>query len=485
MSDFRLLSQQHRPSATYPQLVRITTTKAHTETQLPEMLRRMPVLILATILYANSVQTTPLHATGPATPLTARQNASPQCEIEGNSDFYGLGIRLGIYLQWISATLAHFFSPESSRELLATNTIFVLALVIALAISTAHRTVQSVEIVILLQLLLGFVLSVHSIWGLRIRGALSLTKQQAAAPQLSRWGTLARLLLSAAVCFYCAWFWNRGVDSATEDGCEPTTFLFARVAVLGPARTFYRCFSVLLAIISGLAVLSETIFVDSAFLVHNFWAWAFCVHSLRQLLHYYMAPRRIGWVHPLVPVFLLPIVTMNIDIGVGLTRSEISEYMLDKAPQRPNPRDTPSTAETAVPRRTTGHNTTDASPSGDTLPEKQSFMRLALRVFSQDKSLLRAPTGVLRPVYSCFLPFFNIFCLLWSIASTELTIHWNNVSSVYEISSVGQLIPFFTGVFSFALFVRNTVVFHLEVRIFDAVTVGYIQLLDPSVYSIG
>lgn len=51
-----------------------------------------------------------------------------QCVIEGSPDFYGLGIRIGIYLQYITTFGANLFHKEGIDGNLTTNTIFLLAL---------------------------------------------------------------------------------------------------------------------------------------------------------------------------------------------------------------------------------------------------------------------------------------------------------------------------------------------------------------------
>lgn len=56
------------------------------------------------------------------------------CGFEGNPDFYGLGIRVGIYLQWITAYLANHFLQEATDSSLETNTIFLVALFVAMVV---------------------------------------------------------------------------------------------------------------------------------------------------------------------------------------------------------------------------------------------------------------------------------------------------------------------------------------------------------------
>jgi hypothetical protein len=85
-----------------------------------------------------------------------------QCTFPGNPDLYGLGIQVGVYLQWISGFLANCFRADSVQDMLSTNTIFLMALFIALAIITTNHTVTAPEVVILLQFCFGFLFSVCS-----------------------------------------------------------------------------------------------------------------------------------------------------------------------------------------------------------------------------------------------------------------------------------------------------------------------------------
>ena len=90
------------------------------------------------------------------------------CEpIEGNPDFYGLGIRIGIYLQWSSAWLNLLLDPESAQSVLDTNSVFVFAVVIATIIAD-QRDAPPIEIYILLQILLGFPITTLSSFGIRL-----------------------------------------------------------------------------------------------------------------------------------------------------------------------------------------------------------------------------------------------------------------------------------------------------------------------------
>lgn len=58
-------------------------------------------------------------------------------EVEGSPDFYGLGNRTGIYLQWLSSFLANLLLPEAIDSNLDTNTIFLLVLFFAMCVAAS------------------------------------------------------------------------------------------------------------------------------------------------------------------------------------------------------------------------------------------------------------------------------------------------------------------------------------------------------------
>lgn len=57
-----------------------------------------------------------------------------ECTFAGNSDFYGIGVRLGFYFQWFSGLIAFVVNPEDSDAQADAQTIFLLANLIALII---------------------------------------------------------------------------------------------------------------------------------------------------------------------------------------------------------------------------------------------------------------------------------------------------------------------------------------------------------------
>lgn len=90
------------------------------------------------------------------------------CEsLEGNADFYGLGIRIGIYLQWGSAWLSLLLDPESAQGVLDANSVSLFAVAIATVIA-ASRDAPAIEMYIMLQILLGFPVTTLSSFGFRL-----------------------------------------------------------------------------------------------------------------------------------------------------------------------------------------------------------------------------------------------------------------------------------------------------------------------------
>ena len=87
---------------------------------------------------------------------------------EGNPDFYGAGIRIGIYLQWVSAWLSNTFNPGAAAANHDANAIFLLAVLIALTIALASGSLRIVEAYILVLLSGGFICTVLSFLGLRL-----------------------------------------------------------------------------------------------------------------------------------------------------------------------------------------------------------------------------------------------------------------------------------------------------------------------------
>ncbi len=74
----------------------------------------------------------------------------------GNSDFYGLGIRLGIYLQWLASLIANPLLKSERANMAGAYLTFSLALAIAvLLLAFQHNCAFTAEIIVVLNIFWG------------------------------------------------------------------------------------------------------------------------------------------------------------------------------------------------------------------------------------------------------------------------------------------------------------------------------------------
>src|ERR1700760_2582362 len=68
----------------------------------------------------------------------------------GNSDFYGLGIRLGVYIQWGTQIIANVLMPGERRSAAAAGLTFLIALLLAMLLAIfQHQCTYTIEIFII------------------------------------------------------------------------------------------------------------------------------------------------------------------------------------------------------------------------------------------------------------------------------------------------------------------------------------------------
>jgi len=99
-------------------------------------------------------------------PLSIIQECPP---LQGNPDFYGLGIRMGVYLQWLSSWLSLVLDPDLAQSILDVNSTFVFAIIIATIHSAQSGTMQAIEMYVMLQLTIGFLVTNLSTFGVRLQ----------------------------------------------------------------------------------------------------------------------------------------------------------------------------------------------------------------------------------------------------------------------------------------------------------------------------
>ncbi|AEO54521.1 hypothetical protein MYCTH_2297171 [Thermothelomyces thermophilus ATCC 42464] len=112
----------------------------------------------------NPAQSTPTSSATTSSSTTSSTNATTiiaassesTCGFEGNSDIYGLGIRVGIYLQWLAAIAAEMASPADVDAAQAAEASYQLAMFSGLILVTQDLTIGVFAVEAFLVLLFCF-----------------------------------------------------------------------------------------------------------------------------------------------------------------------------------------------------------------------------------------------------------------------------------------------------------------------------------------
>ncbi|KAJ0418199.1 hypothetical protein BJY00DRAFT_287999 [Aspergillus carlsbadensis] len=345
------------------------------------------------------------------------------CGFEGNSDLYGLGIRLGIYTQWLASYFvslwrtqritqdAHTsFSDLYLRLFLLQNglvenyVIFLLALVVTMMTSKARaEPTHAVDILILTYIIFG---GMMVLMGNRFPVKFLIQLESLVHPAL----IIAAGAIYTRAAVFCSWFWLRGVhdkDSLLETPCGTAAFIFARVSLYN--SSLLRFFGVI-SIIVG---------VTSCFTI-------------------------------VVPVIVFYSIT-----------DDPNPPPSGASPDR-NATDDASLRSLEVPVYVEGRPRYQLILSTRYRKYHEKYGRLYK--FLKFGNLLKIPTW--REPTRAAMEELNvqgtpgpqgepeqlrlwgstaIFPMIYSIAGVELTLYWNTISGVYSVSSTGQLIPLIIG----------------------------------------
>ena len=168
------------------------------------------------------------------------------CDFIGNPDLYGLGIRLGVYLQWLSSQIAVHFRIEGSTELSEAYLIFSLALAIGVLVLTFGQETDNrphpVEILIMLYMIFGGLFSVRG-----------YVKGRGVFAPVEWWRASLGLATIEVMAIYASWFWITGAKGAyfTQTDCGTVAFLFTKIPAgkFWQVSIFFACISVYLAVV--------------------------------------------------------------------------------------------------------------------------------------------------------------------------------------------------------------------------------------------
>ncbi|OTA63764.1 hypothetical protein K449DRAFT_433087 [Hypoxylon sp. EC38] len=150
------------------------------------------------------------------------------CSVEGNSDMYGLGIRLGFYLNWYAGILANFIAAEEIESVQYAMLSFITATFVAVVVQTAHNTVTVLDTYITLLLCFGYNFFLIPIYIWRLLTGFN----KGVDP--TRWsrvhhGSLFHaynLVLTMSVAIFQLWFWTS--EAVRSNTCPYYGFLLRR-----------------------------------------------------------------------------------------------------------------------------------------------------------------------------------------------------------------------------------------------------------------
>lgn len=165
------------------------------------------------------------------------------CSSPSAGDYYGLGVRLGIYLTWLTSWLANNYVADEIGGALDANAIFLLALMCSIfrgTIAQGDDRLRYIDGLVLMHLCAGYLFGCFSLWGYRTRRYRD--EGAKAIREFGGLGTHFRLLLMVAIGVYGVWFWVEGVrdglawlvdeEGGKREECYPlVTFFFAKLQV--------------------------------------------------------------------------------------------------------------------------------------------------------------------------------------------------------------------------------------------------------------
>jgi hypothetical protein len=153
------------------------------------------------------------------------------CGFTGNTDMYGLGIRIGFYLKWYGTVLASWIAKSEVPAMRLSNSFFVSATFLALLIQTVRNTLKPVEIYIVLLLTFGGYLWFVPLYIWRLITGCTPEWDPTRYPRMRTGEVFSafNFLLLVSVSVFQLWFWFDGVRSVGQDGCGEYGFFFSKL----------------------------------------------------------------------------------------------------------------------------------------------------------------------------------------------------------------------------------------------------------------
>lgn len=186
-------------------------------------------------------------------------NTTLGCGFHGDDNVYGLGVRLGVYFQWLATAVALNAVPEQSAQVETVNLCFQLSVLVALIYATAAagydgdgvgesggavHAIKPAEAYLIYILCIGGVFSRRGLYSVVAKQSQlsTIEKEQWWGPKQRSTpaGIAASLIINLAIFAYGLWLVYYRLDSLRSGGCPSEVFFFGRVNLFGGFRIFLR-----------------------------------------------------------------------------------------------------------------------------------------------------------------------------------------------------------------------------------------------------
>jgi hypothetical protein len=171
--------------------------------------------------------------------------------LQDQTNLYGLGIRIGLYLLWFAAILAHtlLHAPQYRTTLRDTTYLFNLAFFISLLVDNDRNYRSDSLVVILLMASTTTLLALLEVTDrTRPRPKRRPTGHNRRHPP-HRGPEFLRIALLAAFTIYLNYWWFKGMYTMRKDCGRHVTFFAKEVQITGPFRLVGQIWSPLLVVL--------------------------------------------------------------------------------------------------------------------------------------------------------------------------------------------------------------------------------------------
>ena len=153
------------------------------------------------------------------------------CAFAGTSDMYGLGIRIGFYLQWFAESVATWIATDEVPGIRLSNSFFIASTFLALIIQTSEGNLKPVEIYITLLLTFGAYVYFVPLYLWRIVTGYRARLDPSRWPRVLNGKMFSTLNhgMVVGVAVFQLWFWLRKARFPGTDGCEEFGFFFTKL----------------------------------------------------------------------------------------------------------------------------------------------------------------------------------------------------------------------------------------------------------------